>query len=432
MRAEIIAVGSELLTPDRLDTNSLFLTEKLNEAGFRVHLKTVVGDDKDDIVRVFEAALARSDLIIIIGGLGPTEDDLTRPAVAQVLGRKLRIDSDVIAVIRMRFAARGVIMPQINERQAQVIAGAQVLGNPFGTAPGMWIEEKAVKIALLPGPPRELQAIFLQSIQPRIEACAGGRRLARRSVHVVGMTESEVDSLAAPVYRQYRQVKTTILASNAQISLYLNQWISQGEEPAAAIELASRLQQVLGDAVYSTTGESLETVVGALLRETAHSLSVAESCTSGVLGMRVTRVPGSSDYFLGGVLCYSNDVKKALCGIPPDLLDRHGAVSKEAAEALAKGVRRACKSSLGLSITGIAGPGGGTVEKPVGLVYIAIAHELGAHSERRIIPGDRESVRERAATYALAYLRRFLLNESRSVSGAEPKAPTSKSTRRHE
>ncbi len=422
MRAEIIAVGSELLTPDRLDTNSLFLTERLNEAGFRVHFKTVVGDDMDDIERVFRAALVRSDLIMIIGGLGPTEDDLTRPAVARVLGRRLRIDSDVIAVIRMRFAARGVVMPQINERQAQVIEGAQVLGNPYGTAPAMWIEEKAVKIALLPGPPRELQAIFLQSIQPRVEACAGDRRLARRSLHVVGMTESEVDSLAAPVYRRYRDVETTILASSAQISLYLSQWVSPGEEPARAIELASRLQHVLGNAVYSTRGESLEAVVGTMLREAGHTISVAESCTSGMLAMRMTRVPGSSDYFLGGVLCYGNDVKKSLCGVPSDILDRHGAVSTEVAEALAAGVRRACNSSLGLSITGIAGPGGGTAEKPVGLVYIGLADQHGSESERRIIPGDRESVRERAATYALAFLRRFLMDKSHRALGTGAKA----------
>ena len=411
-KAEIIATGSELLGPDRLDTNSLFLTEKLNEAGFEVHLKTVVGDDEDSISRVMESALRRSSLIVLSGGLGPTEDDVTRQAVARVLGRRLRTDQNVIGVIRMRFASRGVIMPKINERQAQVIEGAQILSNPLGTAPGMWIETEGARIALLPGPPRELQTMFLQSVMPRLEACGSGRRLARRSLQIVGMTESEVDSYAAPLYKSCRDVETTILAGSAQISLHLSQWISPGEEPSRLEELAARLREGLGDAVYSDRGESLETVIGALLRERGHTLAVAESCTSGILAARLTRVPGSSDYFLGGILCYSDGIKRMLCGVSSEILEKHGAVSAETAEALARGVRRACDSSLGLSVTGIAGPGGGTGEKPVGLVFVGLADTNGSFSEKRLIPGDRESVRERAATLALARLRLFLLRRS--------------------
>jgi nicotinamide-nucleotide amidase len=409
MKAEIIAVGSELLTPERTDTNSLFITARLNEAGFQVHRKTVVGDNVEEIASLVREALPRSSLILLSGGLGPTEDDLTRQAVAHALQRSLRIDSRLLEVIRGRFATRGLTMPKINERQAQLIEGAEPLHNSRGTAPGMWIEEKGARIVLLPGPPRELQAMFLASVMPRMSSLRSGRRLARRSVHVVGLTESEADSRAAPIYRSHPRVETTILASSAQIMLNLSQWLQPGETEEELEELATQVAGALGETVYSTSGEALEEVVGRILRESGNSLAVAESCTSGMLAARITRVPGSSDYFLGGVLCYANAVKQSLCGVPADLLDQHGAVSAEVAEALAQGVRRALDSSIGLSVTGIAGPGGSTAEKPVGLVYFGVAGANGCTHERRIIPGDRESIRERASTYALANLRRYLL-----------------------
>jgi nicotinamide-nucleotide amidase len=411
MKAEIIAVGSELLTPDNLDTNSLYLTQRLNEAGCKVHLKTVVGDNREDIAAVLRAALVRSDLVIFSGGLGPTEDDLTRTAVATVLNRPTRIDERNLEILRERFAARGFRMAKINEKQAEVIQGAEVLDNPLGTAPGMWIEEEGRYIVLLPGPPRELKSMF-ETILPRISTLGGGKRLACRSFHITGVTESELDSEIAPIYTAYPNIQTTVLAGTRHIAVRLYRWAEPGENPADLEELAARIQDKVGNAIFTTAGESMEEVVGRLLRETGNTLAVAESCTSGMLGMYITRVPGSSDYFKGGILCYSNQAKMELCGVSAELLQRHGAVSAEVAEALAVGVRNALHSSIGVSITGIAGPGGGSAEKPVGLVHIGISDGTRTLSRHRIMPGDRESIRERSTYLALSWLRRLLIGAS--------------------
>jgi len=409
MKAEIIAVGSELLTPDNIDTNSLYLTHRLNEAGFQVHLKTIVGDDRDDIAAVLRAALKRSDLTILSGGLGPTEDDLTRAAVAAVLDRPISIDNGILELLRQRFAARGFPMAKINEKQAEVIQGTEVLDNPLGTAPGMWIEEKGHYIVLLPGPPRELQSIFDEKVLPKIRKLGGDMRLAYRSFHITGLTESELDSRIAPIYTVYPKVRTTILAGTRHIAVRLYRWAGAEENLSDLEELTARIQETIGDAIFTTRGESMEEVVGRQLKEAGLTLAVAESCTAGMLGMHITRVPGSSAYFLGGVICYSNEAKMEHCGVSAELLQKHGAVSAEVAEAMARGIRAALHSSIGLSITGIAGPGGGSPEKPVGLVYIAISDGDHTESRHRIMPGDRESIRERSTYLALSWLRRFLL-----------------------
>lgn len=408
MKAEIIAVGSELLTPDHVDTNSLYLTQRLNEAGYEVHLKTVVGDDREDIAGVLRAALLRSDLIILSGGLGPTEDDLTRTAVAAVLDRPAAIDERILEILRQRFAARGFRMARVNEKQAEVIRGAEILDNPHGTAPGMWIEERGRHIILLPGPPRELKSIF-EPILPRLRILGGGLQLACRSFHVTGITESELDSQIAPIYTAYPRVRTTILAGARHIAVRMYRWNAAGEPATDLEELAAKIQAALGDAIFTANDESMEEVVGRLLRKSGQTLAVAESCTAGMLGMYITRVPGSSAYFKGGILCYSNEAKMELCGVSPGLLQRHGAVSAEAAEALASGVRGALHSSIGLSITGIAGPDGGSAEKPVGLVYIGFSDGTRILSRHRVMPGDRETVRERSCYLALSWLRRLLL-----------------------
>jgi nicotinamide-nucleotide amidase len=414
MKAEIIAVGSELLTPDRQDTNSLFITRKLNEAGFKVHLKTIVGDDEQAIARVLEAALQRSTLVIFSGGLGPTEDDLTRPAVAKVLGRALHKDMEILDAMREKFSSRGYRMAPNNERQAEVIEGAEVLPNTLGTAPGMWLEEKGVYIALLPGPPQELQPMIEGEILPRARNLAGGRRLARRSFRITGLAESDVDARIAPVYKTYQKIETTILAANSQIELHILQWLEAGEEPLEQEELARRIGELLGEAIFSTEDESLEEIIGRFLKDSGSSLAVAESCTAGMIGAQITRVPGSSGYFLGGVQCYSNAAKIKFCGVPEELLRKHGAVSAEVAEAMASGIRTAFQSTLGLSITGIAGPEGGTAEKPVGLVYVGVSDGERTLNFRRIVPGSREAIRERACFFALSCLRKALL--SRDVS----------------
>jgi nicotinamide-nucleotide amidase len=409
MKAEIIAVGSELLTPDSIDTNSLFLTKALNEAGWEVHLKTVVGDDRQDIADVLRAALLRSDLIIFSGGLGPTEDDCTRNAVADALKRSIHTDERILEILRQRFAARGFRMAKINERQAEVIEGAEVLDNPLGTAPAMWLEESFHHIILLPGPPRELKSIF-ESVLQRIRNLSGKMRLAYRSFHITGVTESELDSEIAPIYTQYPQIRTTVLAGTRHIAVRMYRWTTTGEDASELDQLAEKIQAKVGDAVFTASDESMEEVVGRLLSESGKTLAVAESCTSGMLGMCVTRVPGSSNYFKGGILCYSNEAKVELCGVNPDLLQQHGAVSAEVAEALASGVRNVLHSSIGLSITGIAGPGGGSPEKPVGLVYIGFSDGTQTISRHRIMPGDRESIRERSTYLALSWLRRLLID----------------------
>ncbi len=408
MKAEIIAVGSELLTPDSIDTNSLYLTHRLNEAGCLVQLKTIVGDDRDDIAGILRAALQRSDITILCGGLGPTEDDLTRTAVAAVLERPAFIDERILETLKQRFAARSFRMNKNNEKQAEVISGAEALDNRHGTAPGMWIEEKGRVIVLLPGPPRELQSIFEEYVLPRIQKLSGDKKLAYKSFHITGMTESELDTQIAPLYTAYPQVRTTVLAGTKHIAVRLYRWTMKGEDPSDLEELADQIEAKLGDAIFTTRGESMEEVIGRRLSESGLTLAVAESCTAGMLGMHITRVPGSSSYFKGGILCYSNEAKMALCGVPAELLEKHGAVSAEAAEAMARGVRKCLKSSIGLSITGIAGPGGGSAEKPVGLVFIGICDGVQTMSRHRIMPGDRESIRERSTYLALSWLRRFL------------------------
>jgi nicotinamide-nucleotide amidase len=415
MKAEIIAIGSELLTPDRTDTNSLYLTEKLNETGFEVHLKTIVGDHAGDIEAILRAALQRSRLVLICGGLGPTEDDLTRTATASALGRSLEIRQDVLEALRFRFALRKYPMAKINERQAAVIEGAEVLANPVGTAPGMWIEEGSARIALLPGPPRELQAMFESGVMPRVINMSMGRRLVTRSFGLQGLAESEVDTRVAPIYTGYPAIQTTILAGGGCISIRLHQWLIKGESPAQLDELAAAIQTEMGDFVYTTSGAGLEEVVGSMLCQSGRTLAIAESCTSGMIGATLTKVPGSSDYFLGGILCYSNDLKIRLCGVPPELLEQCGAVSAEVAESLAQGVRRTAGSAIGLAVTGIAGPGGGSEQKPVGLVYFGIADQDRCIHARRIFPGDRDTVRELATTYAIGLLRRFLLPREASA-----------------
>jgi nicotinamide-nucleotide amidase len=409
MKAEIIAVGSELLTPDHIDSKSLFITEKLNESGFEVHLKTIVGDNKEELADLLRQALDRSGLIIICGGLGPTEDDLTRSAVAQALHRPITISPELLEMMHKRFARRRTPMPKINERQAEVIKGAEIIENALGTAPGMWLEENGTFVVLLPGPPGELNPMMDTLIVPKLKALGGGRRLVRKSFYIAGMPESEVDAKAAPIYSGYHQIRTTILSGTSHISLFFSRWIEPGEEATDLDELASRVREILGDAVFSTEGQSLEQVVGNELRSSKRTLAIAESCTSGMIGMRLTRVPGSSDYFMGGILCYSNDVKQDLCGVSGGTLKKHGAVSAETAEELARGVRLALNSSIGLSITGIAGPGGSSAEKPIGLVYVALSDGQRMLSHRRVIPGDRDSIRERATYFALFCLHRFLI-----------------------
>lgn len=410
MIAEIIAIGSELLTPFRQDTNSLFLTEKLNELGIDVVHKSVVGDDRAQLASVARIALARTDVVIFMGGLGPTEDDLTRESVAEAMRLPLRRDPDIVAGLYARFAARRIKMTENNSKQADVITGAVVLPNNNGSAPGQWLEGhyegKKKVVILLPGPPVELKPMFVEQAYERLRAIAPPAAIATRVLKVALMPESECDSRCAPIYKEHNAVQTTILAGPGDIQLHLKARAETLAEAQALVnDLAEELEDELDERVYSTGGESLEQIVGYYLQMRGATLAVAESCTGGLLAERITDVAGSSRYFLGGAVVYSNELKTAMADVPPLLISEHGAVSKEVALALAEGIRKKCKASLGVGITGIAGPGGGTPEKPVGLVYIAVADGKRTDVVERKVPGSRDRVRFYATQQALDMVR---------------------------
>jgi nicotinamide-nucleotide amidase len=410
MRAEIIAIGSELLTPYRLDTNSLFLTDGLNQVGIRVVHKAVVGDSLDDMRASFRQALDRADLIVACGGLGPTDDDRTREAVADLLGRKLELNEGVLRHIQELFRRFGRVMPEINRRQAMVPEGATVIANPRGSAPGLWIEASGHIVILLPGVPSELRAMFDQEVRPRLTRLGHDERLFTRDLRITGLPESEVEQRVSPLYALYPDTETTILASPPGIQLHPRVW---SRDPAQANqildEMVKRMALALGEHLYSTEGEAMEEVVARALTENRATIAVAESCTGGLLAERLTNIPGSSVYFLGGVVCYSNELKSALVDVPTELIESKGAVSPEVALALADGIRKRTGATIGVGVTGIAGPGGGTPEKPVGLVHIGIADERGPRERRFQFPGDRERIRMHASQTALDSVRRYFL-----------------------
>ncbi|HEY0546190.1 MAG TPA: competence/damage-inducible protein A [Pyrinomonadaceae bacterium] len=410
LSAEIIAIGSELLTPDHADTNSLWLTEKLNGIGIEVKLKTIVGDDDARLEETIKDSIKRSSVVIMTGGLGPTEDDITRKVAARAMGRRLMLNEKVLEEISARFLQWGRTMPQINSRQAMVIEGAEVLENPNGTAPGMYLEHEGRDVILLPGPPREMRPMFENFVLPKLTAKAGDVRVVRRVLRVAAMGESAVDERIAPVYSQYTNPQTTILFNRSEIEIHLTAQAKTEQDAELLLDgLAGQIEERLGDAIFAFRGETMEEVVGLRLAVCGFTLAVAESCTGGLIAQRLTEIPGSSVYFMEGVVAYSNEAKVRTLGVDGDLIARHGAVSAEVAEAMAEGVRRRADTDFGLSITGIAGPSGGSEEKPVGLVYIALSDD--AHTEHRklMLPGDRHLIRWRSSQAALDLLRRRLI-----------------------
>ncbi len=413
MIAEIIAIGSELLDPYHQDTNSLYLTEKLNLLGVPVAFKGVVGDSADNLTSVARTAIWRSDIVIFMGGLGPTEDDLTRQCVAAALGRDLHRDPTLIAELYAWFASRRRKMTSNNEQQADVIEGAEVLHNQHGTAPGQYIEAeidgRQKYIMLLPGPPHEIKPMFDEQCFPRLKAKLPPYFMATRHLRVAMMGESDCDSRIAPIYKAAEGVETTILAGAGEINLHLRARANNLEEAEQRVEeLACKIEDELGDNVYSR-GDSLEQIVGYHLQLRNATLATAESCTGGMLGARLTNVSGSSRYYLGGAVVYSNEFKTLFANVPPMMIAQHGAVSAEVAQALAEGIRDETRASIGLSITGIAGPTGGSDEKPIGLVYFGLADANGTEVVKRQFPGDRDRIRLFATQQALDMLRRRLM-----------------------
>jgi nicotinamide-nucleotide amidase len=417
MKSEIIAVGSEMLTPWRQDTNSLYLTEKFNEIGVTVAFKTIVGDRRKDLVGAIRTALGRTDVIAIMGGLGPTEDDLTREAVAEALSLTLRRDAAQVAALYARAAAWRMPMAENNLKQADVIDGATVLPNPNGSAPGQWLETTfggyLKLILLVPGPPSECHPLFDAECLPRLRAALPVRHIAKRTLRAAMIPESQADKLLAPIYTQYTDVETTILAHAGDIQLTL--LCSKANAAAAqqrVDELAGRMEEALEDWLYSSGGESsesLEQIVLYYLGLRQATLAVAESCTGGMIAERITSVPGSSRSFLGGAVVYADALKESFAGVPPELIAQRGAVSAEVAEALATGIRIRTGATLGVGLTGIAGPAGATESKPLGRVYIAVSDAQKTESVERTFRGDRARIREFATQQALDLVRRRLM-----------------------
>lgn len=414
LTAAILAVGSELLTPHKTDTNSLYLTEVLNDLGIAVAFKSIVGDNRAELTAHVADALSRHRVLILTGGLGPTDDDLTREVVAEHLGLTLDEDPAIIDAMEKRFAARGWKMPAVNRRQAMVPRGATVLVNPHGTAPGLWIEHRDRVMALLPGPPREMRPMMDGEVRRRLAALAGSVRLHRRLVRVAGKGESAVEEIVQPIYSRWLNqapvIETTILAGLGQVELHL---VTQSENPSVAQGALDRavveLSKALGPDLVSTDGTVLEAVVGDLLRARGWWVAFAESCTGGLATSRMTDIPGSSGYVERSVIAYSNRAKTELLDVPEPLIAEHGAVSEPVAMAMAAGIRRRAGVDVGIGITGIAGPGGGSEQKPVGTVCIAVD---GSDSKVRTFrfPGGREMVKAMSANWAIDMLRRYLIN----------------------
>ncbi len=413
LSAEIIAIGSELLTPTKTDTNSLWLTEKLNEIGIEVKLKTIVGDDEMRLEETIRDAVSRSHIVITTGGLGPTEDDITRKVSAKALDKKLIFKENLFEDLRTRFRSYGYEMPEKNKSQAYIIEDSKILPNPNGSAVGMMSDLDGKFLVVLPGPPRELKPMFEMHVLPKLKESAGEIFVRRRSLRVSGMGESSLDELIAPIYTQYKNPQTATLFNKTEIEIQLTaQGKTSSEADKLNEEVANKIADKLGIAVFALNGEKMEEVIGRLLTDRGKTLSVAESCTGGLIGERLTNVAGASKYFIEGVVAYHNDAKVRTLNISPELIEKHGAVSKEVAEAMAKGMRERAATDYAVSITGIAGPDGGTDEKPVGTVFVGYADKEQTKSLRLKLPGDRNLIRWRSSQAALDYLRRKIMEKT--------------------
>jgi len=410
LSAEIIAIGSELLTPGFVDTNSSYLTQQLNGIGVSVVMKAIVGDDENYLENAIRGSLARSPILLTIGGLGPTEDDVTKKVVARVLQRQLVLDDATLERIQALFKSRGITMAANNARQALILTGSEILVNNHGSAPGLWIQGEKNLIVLLPGPPSELIPMFEDSCLPRLHKLAGGTKLARRIFRTTGVGESSLDALIAPIYTPFKNVETTILAKPGQVEVRLTARGKNAEEADRLVqELADLLDKALEEYTFAKTEQSLEEVVGMYLVMKDATISLAESCTGGLVAERLTSVSGSSRYFMSSVVCYSNESKMELAGIPPLLLEMQGAVSEEVSRGLAEGIRERAKTTIGVGVTGIAGPTGATPEKPVGTVHISVASPQGTVHRRFLFMGDRGRVRWQASQAALDMVRRTIM-----------------------
>jgi len=402
VNAEIIAVGSELLTPRRIDTNSLYLTQKLNERGIEVVGKSVVGDDRERLTNEIRRARRSSPLVVMTGGLGPTLDDVSREAASDALQRDLVFRQEIVDAIEARFRHRQRKMSENNRRQGYILEGAEILANPNGTAPGQWFQDETGILILLPGPPRELKPLFEGECLPRLARIATPFQYYTLSLRVSGLPESEVDQRIGPIYSAEKRVTTTILASPGEIQIHLRARAATVEQAREIAEsLGQKVEAELGTHVFTREDESIEQVLARRFQEKGMTLAVAESCTGGLLAERITAVPGSSTFFAGGFVAYTEAAKIKWLGIAEATLAEYGAVSAEVAQEMARAVREKAQASIGVSTTGVAGPGGGTEETPVGTVFVGIADEKGVEVSKIQVGGERDLVRMWAAQKAL-------------------------------
>ena len=410
MNAAIIAVGSEMLTPERVDTNSLWLTGELNQLGVEVVAKHVVGDQRERLAGEIRRALDQAEIVIVSGGLGPTEDDVTRDAAAMTLGRSQGYDEAIGLALEERFRRMKRAMPETNRRQAMVIEGAEILGNDRGTAPGQWVAAGQGALMLLPGPPYELKSMFTRECLPRLRSIVPPLVIRTLTMRTSGMSESALDEAIAPIYIRYQNVATTVLAHNADIQVHFRARCSTEAEALAVLEeIRPQIERALGDNIYSHNADPLEVVVGRQLMDRGATLAVAESATGGGLADRISSVPGSSRWFLGGFITYSRALKTALLGITTELIDQHGAVSAPVAEAMAQAARARTGATYTLSVTGNAGPTTDGNEAGVGHVYVGLATPDEISVTHRVWPTqDRMRVRAFTAQMALDLLNRKL------------------------
>jgi nicotinamide-nucleotide amidase len=406
--ASIIAIGSEMLGPTRVDTNSLKVTAAFESFGIGVVRKSVVGDTQDQLVDEIRHSLAHSNILVTSGGLGPTEDDMTREALAEALGLRMEIDADIVERLEKRFAARGWVMPEVNKRQANIFIGQTTLTNERGTAPGFHIEHDGKHVWVFPGVPHELEWMVTTYLTPWLASITGGQSRFRRVLKIAGMTESGVEERLKPYYAAHPE-PLTILATSGQTELHL---AADGGEAEALALIATReaeLRELFSHKIFGADDDTLEAVVGRILTERGETVAIAESCTGGLLASRITDVPGSSAYFMGGAVCYTAAAKIDLAGVDPALIAEHGEVSEPVAIALASGARKRFGTTYGVGVTGIAGPGGGTEAKPVGTVHIAVA---GAESHKHwklLWPMERSLFKRITTQSALDLLRLFIV-----------------------
>ncbi len=409
--AEIIAIGSELLTPQRIDTNSLVVTEQLNALGVDVITKQVIGDDRERLTAAIRVAIQRSDIVILIGGLGPTEDDVTRDAAAAALARKLVLSLAQESILISRFRQINRPMAANNIRQAYLLEGAEALPNPHGSAPGQFLSTARGALALLPGPPRELKPMLSNELLPRLRPVIPPQAIKTRTFRITGIGESDLDALIAPVYKKYSNPATTLLSSPGDLFVILRAIAGTEKEADALLrEVGNPIAQLLGDRVYSeNANEGLEQVIGRVLRKHRAHVATAESCTGGMIASRLTEHSGSSDFFIAGYVTYTEKQKQDILGVAKQLIDKHSVVSEPVAAAMAEGARQRSGATYAISSTGYAGPTGGTEYNPAGTVYLGVAGPGETRVVRVRYGGDRDRVRALATQGALDLLRKTLL-----------------------